>query len=148
MDKGPGVQFSIRPIDHHSSSHSPWSAMLQIGPSRPRNDRDDPNRNDTGVFNWLGKRGMNINEFNKLVEVLLLLLLLLYWIDTNRKEGIYPREKKPELVLFLLLLHPISFFYINFKHQLLGHFLRPYLKTRSCDGSAHTSDPSPIFAGN
>ena len=38
------------------------------GPSRPRNDRDDPNRNDTGIFNWLAKRGLNIAEFNKLVE--------------------------------------------------------------------------------
>ena len=26
------------------------------GPARPRNDKDDPNRNDVGIFDWLAKR--------------------------------------------------------------------------------------------
>jgi len=44
------------------------ATVIWIGPSRPRNDREDPNRNDTGIFQWLGKRGLNINQFTKLVE--------------------------------------------------------------------------------
>ena len=30
--------------------------MFCLGPSRPRNDKDDPNRNDVSVFDWLSKR--------------------------------------------------------------------------------------------
>jgi len=44
------------------------ATVIWIGPSRPRNDREDPNRNDTGIFQWLGKRGLNIAQFTKLVE--------------------------------------------------------------------------------
>jgi len=44
------------------------ATVIWIGPSRPRNDREDPNRNDTGIFQWLAKRGLNINQFTKLVE--------------------------------------------------------------------------------
>ena len=44
------------------------ASMIWIGASRPRNDRDDPNRNDTSVFNWLGKRGLSMAQFTKLVE--------------------------------------------------------------------------------
>merc|ERR1719221_796049 len=31
------------------------ATVIWIGPSRPRNDREDPNRNDTGIFQWLAK---------------------------------------------------------------------------------------------
>ena len=44
------------------------ATIIWIGPSRPRNDRDDPNRSDPGIFSWLSKRGMNIGQFTKLVE--------------------------------------------------------------------------------
>jgi len=44
------------------------ATIIYIGPSRPRNDRADPNRNDTGIFQWLAKRGLNIGQFTRLVE--------------------------------------------------------------------------------
>merc|ERR1719391_381885 len=44
------------------------ATIVYVGPSRPRNDRDDPNRNDCSIFDWLSKRGLNIGQFNKLVE--------------------------------------------------------------------------------
>ncbi|XP_023321158.1 uncharacterized protein LOC111695917 isoform X2 [Eurytemora carolleeae] len=44
------------------------ATIVWVGPARPRNDRDDPNRNDVSIFDWLAKRGLNISQFNKLVE--------------------------------------------------------------------------------
>merc|ERR1712176_1617045 len=44
------------------------ATIIWIGPCRPRNDREDPNRSCPGVFQWLSRRGMNINQFSKLVE--------------------------------------------------------------------------------
>jgi len=57
--------------EHYPSlpTHIQYRAtIVWVGPSRPRNDKDDPNRNDVSVFDWLSKRGLNINQFNKLVE--------------------------------------------------------------------------------
>ena len=48
--------------------------------------------------------------------------------------------------LLLLLLHFVTFFTsITQSFLKLEHFLRPYLKTRSHDGSAHTSGSSLRF---
>jgi len=44
------------------------ATIVWVGPTRPRNDRDDPNRNDVSIFDWLSKRGLNIQQFNRLVE--------------------------------------------------------------------------------
>jgi len=44
------------------------ATLIWVGPARPRNDKEDPNRNDTGIFQWLGQRGLNIGQFTKLIE--------------------------------------------------------------------------------
>ncbi len=44
------------------------ATIVWIGPSRPRNDKDDPSRNDASVFEWIARRNMNINMFNALIE--------------------------------------------------------------------------------
>jgi hypothetical protein len=44
------------------------ASCVWVGPTRPRNDKDDPNKNDSSIFDWLSKRGLNIKQFTKLLE--------------------------------------------------------------------------------
>jgi len=44
------------------------ATIAWIGCARPRNDRDDPNKNDKSLFDWLGARGLNMKSFQRLVD--------------------------------------------------------------------------------
>eukprot|EP00088_Acartia_fossae_P051852 TRINITY_DN5832_c0_g1_i10.p1 TRINITY_DN5832_c0_g1~~TRINITY_DN5832_c0_g1_i10.p1 ORF type:complete len:933 (-),score=328.00 TRINITY_DN5832_c0_g1_i10:867-3665(-) len=44
------------------------ATIAWIGPVRPRNDPEDPNKNDVSVFVWVQKRGMDIKKYNALLD--------------------------------------------------------------------------------
>merc|ERR1719189_118735 len=52
------------------------ATIIWIGPCRPRNDRDDPNRSDPNIFPWLSRRGMNIGQVMMMMIMMIIMIFM------------------------------------------------------------------------